>query len=106
MGNILDDLERSVSNTWNQVTAVGVPAVVAAAEGYASEQLAGQARQSQAQAQAAVNQAVSAPGPSSGIMASIQKTFSQLGVGAAAKQYGVYMILGGVAMYFIIKKVL
>lgn len=105
MGNFLDDLENQVSQTWNDVTSAGVPAVIAGVESYASQQLQQEATKNQASSQAAVQQVVSRPNTSTGVMASIQQTLGQVAQGAAFKQYGLYIVLGVLVVYVVAKKV-
>jgi hypothetical protein len=102
--SIIDDLENQVSTTWDQVTSTGVPAVIAGVEDYASKQLASQAKQAQGQAQAALNQVIASSPPSTGVMASIQGMFTNIGVSTGLQKYGLYIILGGVAFFFVARK--
>lgn len=104
--SLVDDLQEKISNTWNDVTTTGIPAVIAGAEKYASDQLAAQAAQSQAQAQSALNQVVASSAPAQGVMGSIQNVLTDIGQGTFIKQYGIYIIIGAVALVIVGKKLL
>lgn len=106
MSGILDDLEASVSQTWNDVTSAGTPAVIAGVEAYAAQQLSQEAASNQAASTAAVNQVIAQKGPSSGIMASISQTLGQVAQGAVFKQYGLWIVVGVLGFYIVVKKVL
>jgi len=92
----LQDMGSQVSQTWNDVTSTGAPAIIAGVENYAAQVLSQQAQQNSTQAQQAINQVVGQPGPSQGIMASINKSFGDLGQNAALKQYGPLLIFGAI----------
>lgn len=96
--SFLDDLQEQVSNTWEDVTSTGVPAVVAGVENYAASQLSQQAKISQQSATRAAQQIAAQPGPSSGLMKSISDTFSNVGQSAVVKQYGVYILAGAAVL--------
>lgn len=98
---LLDDLGAQVSSTWSDVTSSGVPAIIAGVENYASQQLSQNARQQAQQSQIAMQQVVSQPGPSNGVMASISKAFSDIGQNAAFKQYGPLILLSAAAFVVI-----
>lgn len=92
--SFLDDLQEQVSNTWNDVTSTGVPAIVAGVESYAAAQLNQQAKQNQAAATQAATQVMKQPGPSQGVFKSISDSLSSVGQSAAFKQYGVFIVAG------------
>ena len=103
--SFFDDLKSQVTNTWSDVTSVGVPAVIAGVENYASQQLASQAKQNQVQAQAAVSEVAAKPGTSSGVMLSIQNTFKDVAANEVVKNYGIYIVAGLIALIIIVRKV-
>lgn len=103
--SLIDDIEKKVSDTFHDVTSTGAPAVIAGIENYAADQLKGMAQKNQNASQAAVQQVLAQPGPSSGIMASINNVMSEVAQGAFFKQYGGWIILGMVATVIIVKKV-
>lgn len=104
--SLLDDLQKDVSTTWDNITSAGVPAVIAGAESYAATQLQTAAQQNQATSAKAVQQAVASGGPSSGLMASIEGVFGNIASGQVVKQYGAWIIIGGIVAIIVIKKVL
>ncbi len=104
MGNILDDLSNSVSQAWKNVTSTGVPAVMSGIEQYGAQQLQQMAGESRAQAQAAANQVVSSPAPSSGVAQSINSVLNGIASNAVLKQYGVYILVGGVVAILVIRR--
>ena len=95
---LLDDVQAQVSTTWDNVTSAGAPAIIAGAENYAAQQLTQAATQSTQASQAAVNQIIATGGPSSGLMASIQGTLSGIAQGTFFKSYGLYIVIGGIAL--------
>lgn len=103
---LLDDLEAKVSNAWNDISTTGAPAVIAALEQYGSDQLESLAKQSKAQAQAAVNQTVSSGQPSSGLMASINSVFGGVATNTFFHQYGAMLLIGAAVGYIVLRKVL
>lgn len=102
--SLLDDIGDQVSSAWNDVTSAGVPAVISGVEAYAGQQLNQAAGQSQAQATAAAQVIASRP-PATGLMASIQQAFGSVATTAFLKQYGLYIAVGGLGLYILIKKI-
>jgi hypothetical protein len=102
--SLLDDVQTKVSQTWNDVSSTGGPAVIAGIENYAAQQLSQAAHENQTQAQSAVNQIVSQGGPSSGIMASINGVMGQIAQGAFFKEYGLYILGGAVVAYLVLRR--
>lgn len=102
--SLLDSLIDKVENAWNDVTETGVPALIAGAAQYGSEQLSQLAKEQQKQATNAMNQAVQSGQPSTGLFASIQSVFGNVAVDTGLKQYGVYILIGAAVIYIAAKK--